>query len=236
MDPARFYGTAKHVNIIPGDGDISDDDVDSDCDDNCNIGSISLTPKRHIIIPESESDFSEEDDVPLTSIQTATTSKAKGKSVKKKRVIWKEEKMPAYDVYNFQFTGNTDLPDTIKQLDSPADVFRFLFTADIIHFITEQSNLKSIQENINNPAMITTEDIEKFIGIVIFMSCVKLPATRKYWSKEVGQTQVYEIMTCNRFESIKRFLHFNNNENFVPRGQDGHDKLFKNSAFIEYDS
>lgn len=97
----------------------------------------------------------------------------------------------------------------------------------MINFITEQSNLKSIQDNINKPAMITKEEIEKFIGIIIFMSCVKLPSTRKYWSKEVGQSQVYEIMTCNKFESIKRFLHFNNNETFVPLGQDGHDKLFK---------
>lgn len=45
MDPARFYGTAKHVNTIPGDVNVSDDNFD---------------PKRNIIILESESDFSEE--------------------------------------------------------------------------------------------------------------------------------------------------------------------------------
>lgn len=49
MDPARFYGTAKHVNIIPGDGDVSDDEIDSDCDENCATKSIRLPPKRHII-------------------------------------------------------------------------------------------------------------------------------------------------------------------------------------------
>lgn len=59
------------------------------------------------------------------------------------------------------------------------------------------------------------------------MSCVKLPAARMYCTKHVGQSQVYDVMTCNRFEAIKRFLHFNNNENFIPRDKDGHDKLFK---------
>ncbi|GBP72669.1 PiggyBac transposable element-derived protein 3 [Eumeta japonica] len=34
-------------------------------------------------------------------------------------------------------------------------------------------------------------------------------------------------MTCNRFEAVKKNLHFNNNDNFKPRGTDGHDKLFK---------
>lgn len=101
----------------------------------------------------------------------------------------------------------------------------------MIALIVEQSNIKSIQDN--KPTSITKDDIEKFIGIVTFMSCVKLPATRMYWSKNVGQSPVHELMTCNKFETVKRFLHFNNSENFKPRGTDGHDKLFKIRSLLE---
>ncbi|KAF2901119.1 hypothetical protein ILUMI_05067 [Ignelater luminosus] len=40
-------------------------------------------------------------------------------------------------------------------------------------------------------------------------------------------------MTCkNRWEEIKRFIHFNNNENYMPQGTVGHDKLFKISPLL----
>ncbi|XP_008552076.1 piggyBac transposable element-derived protein 3-like [Microplitis demolitor] len=135
--------------------------------------------------------------------------------------------MEPNDAENFKFLGNSDLLEEIIKLDSPQEIFKFLFTDELIDMIVEQSNLKSIQDNADKPANITKEEIEQFIGMVIFMSCVKLPSTRLYWSKHVGQQQVYETMTCNRFDAIKKNLHFNNNENFKSRGTDGHDKLFK---------
>lgn len=123
MDPARFYGYYNHVNTIPGDGNESEDDIDSDCDENCFTKSTLLPPRRHIIIPGSDSDFSEEDDVPLSSLQSASTSKSKGKATKTK-VNWKNGKMPAYDANNFKFTGNTDLPDSIKKTEFPCRSLR----------------------------------------------------------------------------------------------------------------
>ncbi|XP_057338431.1 piggyBac transposable element-derived protein 3-like [Microplitis mediator] len=227
MGFSRFYGTSKHVNIIPGDGSLSDDDISFNSDDDFEPNSIRQPHKSRTVISESESDFSDVENVPLLNSQTASTSKAKGKSAKKDWFIWKKGKMPASDSDNFKFKGNSELPEAIMQLDTSAEVFQFLFTSDMIDFIAEQSNLKSIQENIDKPVGIRKEEIEQFIGIVIFMSCVKLPAARMYWTKHVGQPQVYDVMTCNRFEAIKRFLHFNNNENFIPRDKDGHDKLFK---------
>lgn len=62
------------------------------------------------------------------------------------------------------------------------------------------------------------KEMEQFIGIVIFMSIVKLPATRTYWNNSIVQHQVYETMTCNRRKMIKHFLHFNDNTIFNPVG------------------
>ncbi|KAF9419654.1 hypothetical protein HW555_003932 [Spodoptera exigua] len=152
---------------------------------------------------------------------------SRGRNLEKDLVQWKSDKMELYDKNNFQFMGNANLPDTIQQLESPADFFGFLFTDDMIELIIEQSNIKSVQENINKPAAITKKEMEQFIGIVIFMSCVKCASNENVLSKHIGQAHVYEVMTCNRFEVIKQFLHFNNNDNFKPFGTDGHDKLFK---------
>ncbi|GBP74879.1 PiggyBac transposable element-derived protein 3 [Eumeta japonica] len=229
MDPSLFYGSSKHVNTIPGDGVLSDDDLDSDSDPNYEPNSHRARPKKNIIIPESESDCSDNDINPQI-LQASSTSKKKTKTTKKNKkdkVTWKNEKIEPFDEKNFKFTGSSDLPDEIKKLETPQELFKFLFTDNLIEIIVHQSNLKSVQTNVSKPANITREDIEQFIGIVIFMSCVKLPSTRMYWSKHIGQSQVYETMTCNRFEAVKNNLHFNNNDNFKPRGTDGHDKLFK---------
>lgn len=83
----------------------------------------------------------------------------------------------------------------MKPLDSPADIFKLLFTNDIIDLIDEQSNLKSLQDNINKPASITKAEIKTFIEIGISMSWM-------YWSKHVGHLQVQEAITCYRFETI----------------------------------
>lgn len=76
--------------------------------------------------------------------------------------------------------------------------------------------------------------MEQFVGIVIFMSIIKLPAARMYWNNNIGQQQVNETMTCNRWETIKNFLHFNDNTTFIPCGHEGYHKLHKIRPLIEH--
>ena len=59
------------------------------------------------------------------------------------------------------------------------------------------------------------------------MSLLKLPSSRHYWSTSVGQEFASNSMTCNRWDSIKLFLHFNNNEEMKSPGEAGFDKLLK---------
>jgi len=62
-----------------------------------------------------------------------------------------------------------------------------------------------------------------------------LPETSLYWSKDpaLGVPFVKHVMTRDRFDKLNQYLHLNNNENFVPRGQPNHDKLFKVRPFLE---
>ncbi|KAH9638365.1 hypothetical protein HF086_006545 [Spodoptera exigua] len=69
MDPSRFYGYSKHVNPIPGDGFLSDDDLVSDSDPEYEPSSSRLPKKRPIFIPESDSESSD-DNIPLQKLQS----------------------------------------------------------------------------------------------------------------------------------------------------------------------
>jgi len=61
------------------------------------------------------------------------------------------------------------------------------------------------------PTKVSSVDMEKFVGICLYMSLVRLSYSRSYWSSEFRVDQVADIMTLNRFEDIKRFLHFSDN-------------------------
>nr|CAH7726963.1 unnamed protein product [Callosobruchus chinensis] len=119
------------------------------------------------------------------------------------------------------------MPKEVADLETPLQFFKFFFTKDIISAITTESNLYCSQKRINRPANLTEDEIEQFIGICLYMSIIQLPQARNYWSPHLGHPRVSEVMTCNRWEEIKRFIHFNNNDNFIPSGTPGHDKLFK---------
>jgi hypothetical protein len=67
----------------------------------------------------------------------------------------------------------------------------------------------------------TSEYLEQFIGISVYLSVIQLSATRCYWSRSLGHPVIYEIMLCNRWEEIKHFIHFNDSITFIPAGQNG---------------
>ena len=43
------------------------------------------------------------------------------------------------------------------------------------------------------------------------MSIVKIPGTRSYWNMETRYKKITNIMSRNRFDEIKQFIHCNDN-------------------------
>ena len=70
--------------------------------------------------------------------------------------------------------------------------FYFLFPVNIFNNIVYQTILYSTQERPEKPISITLNDIEKFIACALYMSVIKLPSTRDYWSKN-SQFHVFQI-------------------------------------------
>lgn len=60
-----------------------------------------------------------------------------------------------------------------------------------------------------------SDELENFFGVLLWMSLIRLHTTRRYWSPDTRIPQVADVMTLNRFEKLKRFLHFSNNNEII---------------------
>ena len=110
---------------------------------------------------------------------------------------------------------------------SPIDYFRSFFDNVILDHIVNQSNIYAIQTDPSKPLNLAKYEFEKFLGVVMLMSITVLPRTRYYWSLNFGNDRICNIMSRNRFEQVKRFVHFNDNTAMPVRGEQNFDKLFK---------
>lgn len=182
--------------------------------------------ENYLVIPASDEEINteDEDDIPLSIRYDRLMSK---RSLKKKETkpVWVEEHLIT-PPESTMFTGDINLPENIMCLTDPYQFFSFLFPPTLIKYITDQTNLYASQISPNKLPMICVKEIEQFIGLCLKMSVVKLPTIRHYWGN-LGIPSIYNVMSVNRFEEIKRFIHFNDNSQLPARGDYNYDKLFK---------
>jgi hypothetical protein len=79
---------------------------------------------------------------------------------------------------------------------------------------------------------VTNNELRHFIGILVYMSIVQYPTTRHYWSTRLDFEPISMTMSCNRFEEIKRNLHFVDNECTLQPSDPNYDKLQKIRPFL----
>lgn len=159
---------------------------------------------------EDEDESSDEDDAVPASPHT--TSKTKG-------ILWEtvSQQNSAKDVP--VWTGALPCAAEIRD---PIQYFRDFFDSDLLELIVQQSNLFYFQQK-HRPLNLDRNEVEQFLGTVLYMSVIQLPRLRLYWSSECRVAQVADIMARNRWDEIKRALHFSDNSNMA----DNNDKLYK---------
>ena len=83
---------------------------------------------------------------------------------------------------------------------------------------------------------LTISDMLRFLGLIIAMGVVCLPKIPQYWSTRwpFQSTNFSRVMSRDRFQLVLKFFHLIDNMEQVPRGQPGHDKLFKLRPLLEY--
>ncbi|XP_071440054.1 piggyBac transposable element-derived protein 3-like [Hetaerina americana] len=120
--------------------------------------------------------------------------------------------------------GQIEPAESVKP---PVNYFLEIFDREIITHIVEQSNLYALQVNVNKPLNVSPEEIEQFLGCVMYMSIFNFPRSRMYWGAHTKLNEVSSVISRNRFEDIKSKLHFNDNANMVDKDSPLNDRLFK---------
>ena len=121
------------------------------------------------------------------------------------KTVWKRN---LYETSKFDFDQNKQQSEKTTELRTPLQYFLDYFREPFLSEIVESSILYSKQQNPDSPFKLSTTDLKQFLGIVVFMTIVKLGASRRYWSKQLHLDFVAKTMTVEKFESIIRYLHF----------------------------
>ena len=185
----------------------------------------------NVNIPET---FADERETTIESFNIPSTShtlvdpRIAAKELKNKyaRVIWKKTDFPN-KTDEFVFKGDSTLPNCILHLYTPYRFFKYIWNDELMENIVEQSMLYSSQIDPSHPLKVNAAEISQYIGICLMMSVVTISNTRKYWSPVIGNKLIQETMTVNRYEKIRKFIHFNVNTKMLPRSHADHDRLFK---------
>ncbi|GBP47242.1 PiggyBac transposable element-derived protein 2 [Eumeta japonica] len=125
-----------------------------------------------------------------------------------KGLVWKVKKL-ILNPDQITFRGNTTYPELRNQA-------------------------AGVQTNVQKPLNLSEAELRKFISVLIYMSVIKYPNVRLYWSNKVGFEPIKKIMTINRFETIRKYLHFNDNDKHLPRDHVDHDRLHKIRPVVNY--
>lgn len=105
--------------------------------------------------------------------------------------------------------------------DSPVDYFYHLFSLELFEEIVEQSNLYASQKG-KDDFQLTVGELKTFLGVVLVMTYIKYACTKMYWNSEEGVRMdlIANVMSCNRWEDIRRYLHFVDLESIPPNNTD----------------
>ncbi|XP_071489198.1 piggyBac transposable element-derived protein 4-like [Diadema antillarum] len=129
----------------------------------------------------------------------------------------------------------------------PVDFFTKFYPTSIFAHIADETN-KYAQQFFDCPAPLPEasrfgvwldtdeEEIRAFTALQIAMGLVSKPSVPQYWetNSDILVTPGFaDVISRNRFQLLNTFLHFNDNEKLVPRGQPGFDPLHKTRPLID---
>ena len=81
---------------------------------------------------------------------------------------------------------------------------------DLNVLLAEQTNIYSVEET-GSSLDTTVEETEQLIGIQIYMSIIDFPNFRMYWANETRYPIIADIMSRNRYQKLREFLHVSGN-------------------------
>lgn len=153
------------------------------------------------------------------------------------------------------FTDRPGLKVDFGDNPKPIDVYKFFIDDEILRHIKDETNRYARTEIAAKKAAaqtagrqlskrsifntwkpVTVAELRNFFAVCIHMGMVKKPKIKDYWSRHASLHTSFaaQVMARDRFLSILAFLHVNNNETYIPFGQDNHDPIHKFRPFMTH--
>ena len=185
-------------------------------------------------------DFDSEYEEPLSkhappssniSADASTTVKSGKKNAS--QYLWRAKNIKYLNENTFFIYEDSPLSDDFE-CSTPLSYFKMFFNENMLDQAVLQTNIYSTQCNINKGAIgIDKAELERHVGILLTMSIISAPYYRFYWELETHYELIASAMSGDRFESLKRFLHFNDNTKDKKRDDETRDRLFKIRPLLE---
>ena len=226
---------ALELILLPGDcSDVEDSDDSDDLD-------VFQSDQDDLYIPESDmievheatsSDDESDDNIPLSELaeelgEEASCSNDKGnKKLSKAEQLQKKYKWKKSNVTIPENTFDRVFSDPPDEVYSALTYFKHFIDDDCIRHCTQQTNIYVMQKD-GKECGITADEIEKFISILLYMGLFSCPSYRMYWENNSRFSPVADTLPRHRFETMLRYLHFNDNNEMPARDDPNYDPLFK---------
>ncbi|XP_041695160.1 piggyBac transposable element-derived protein 2 isoform X2 [Coregonus clupeaformis] len=117
--------------------------------------------------------------------------------------LWKKANIDSFQVPDPVFVA----PQCVQ---SPYQYFKMFFTDQMIAHIAEQTNLYSVQQT-GSAINTNSGEIEDFLSMLLYMGVFDFPTFVDYWHSDSRFPPVADAMSLRRFQSLRRYLHFNDN-------------------------
>lgn len=86
--------------------------------------------------------------------------------------------------------------------------------------IVEETNRAAVQGNLNTTFRTSSDEIHRYIGILMFMSVYRYPNLESYWGRNAFHP-IQNTMPVKRFMAIKKHLSFQDETQRVYKGMPG---------------
>ncbi|GBN31857.1 hypothetical protein AVEN_163742-1 [Araneus ventricosus] len=224
--------------IIDLPSDSADDLYDSDSDIDPDYSPIQKNEKfNRSLSDDDEQTIGEPTATTETDSEDAVSNKENfnhvTKAVKNKKSVKRDMRWRANKDNDFSKEPPVFEPEKDSDFiaETPLDYFYQLIPESYLEEMCFQGNLYAMQrgkESVN----ISIGEMKVFLGINFVMTYVKYARLRQYWST-IGDLRLGVIanyMSLNRFETIKRYLHFQDNTK-IP--SDNKDRLIRLRPFLD---
>ena len=124
---------------------------------------------------------------------------------------------------------------------TPLDYFKLMVSEDMVASMVAEIN-RYASQTLRNKELSPISRFRKWIdvaipemGLILSMGLMVIDYLEDYWSTDpIFKLLFYTaVMRRERFCLILSFFHLCNYEQFIPRGQPGHDPIFKIRNFVD---